>query len=143
LTETVTADNVDSLVGDARLVIDCLDNFETRYILNDYAVKTGRPLVHAGVNGLCGQIAFIHPPATACLACLVAEAPPPEIFPILGATAGTVGCLEAMEALKYLTGKGELLKGRLLFFDGEAMQFQEVTFDKDPGCRVCGSSLPI
>jgi molybdopterin/thiamine biosynthesis adenylyltransferase len=139
LTDTITGENVASLIGDARLLIDCLDNFETRYILNDHAVLSGLPLVHAGVNGFCGQIAFIHPPQTACLACLVAEAPPPEIFPILGATAGTLGCLEALEALKYLTGRGELLAGRLLFFDGETMQIQEVGFDKDPECRVCGS----
>ncbi|MCK4815367.1 HesA/MoeB/ThiF family protein [bacterium] len=139
LAETIRTDNIASLVGDARLMVDCLDNFETRYILNEYAVKTGLPLVHAGVNGLCGQIAFIHPPETACLACLVPEGPQPEILPILGATAGVLGCLEAMEALKYLTGTGDLLKGRLLFFDGEAMQLQEVSFDKDPECRVCGS----
>ncbi len=140
LTETIEADNIASLVGGAPLMVDCLDNFQTRYILNEYAVRTGTALVHAGVNGLCGQIAFIQPPETACLACLVPEGPPPEIFPILGATAGVLGCLEAMEALKYLTGTGELLKGRLLFFDGEAMQFQEVSFDKDPECRVCGSA---
>jgi adenylyltransferase/sulfurtransferase len=140
LTETIDADNIPSLVGDARLMVDCLDNFKTRYILNQYAVQNGTALVHAGVNGLCGQIAFIHPPETACLACLVPEGPPSEIFPILGATAGVLGCLEAMEALKYLTGTGELLKGRLLFCDGEAMQFQEVSFDKDPECRVCGSA---
>jgi molybdopterin/thiamine biosynthesis adenylyltransferase len=139
LTDTIRGENVGSLIGEARLVIDCLDNFQTRYILNDHVVKTGLPLVHAGVNGFCGQIAFIHPPQTACLACLVADAPPPEIVPILGATAGAVGCLEALEALKYLTGIGELLKGRLLFFDGETMQVQEVSFDKDPECRVCGS----
>ena len=137
LTDTLTADNVASLVGEARLMVDCLDNFQTRYILNDHAVKAGLPLVHAGVNGFCGQIAFIHPPQTACLTCLVAEAPPPETFPILGATAGAVGCLEALEALKYLTGTGELLKRRLLFFDGEIMQVQEGRFDKDPECRVC------
>lgn len=140
LIETIEADSIPSLVGDARLMVDCLDNFQTRYILNEYAVQTGTALVHAGVNGLYGQIAFIHPPETACLACLVPEGPPPEIFPILGATAGVFGCLEAMEALKYLTGTGELLKGRLLFCDGEAMKFQEVSFDKDPGCRVCGST---
>jgi adenylyltransferase/sulfurtransferase len=69
----------------------------------------------------------------------VAEAPPPETVPILGATAGALGCLEALEALKYLTGTGELLEGRLLFFDGQAMQVQEVSFDKDPECRVCGN----
>jgi adenylyltransferase/sulfurtransferase len=140
LTEKINADNIPSLVGDARLMVDCLDNFQTRYTLNEYAVKTGLPLIHAGVNGLCGQIAFIHPPETACLACLVPEGPPSEIFPILGATAGVLGCLEAMEALKYLTGTGELLKGRLLFCDGEIMHFQEVSFDKDPECRVCGSA---
>jgi molybdopterin/thiamine biosynthesis adenylyltransferase len=140
LTETIAPDNIRTLVGKSRLVIDCLDNFQTRYILNEHAVATGLPLVHAGVNGFCGQITFIHPPRTACLACLVAEAPPPETFPILGATAGTVGSLEALEALKYLTGYGELLRGRLLFFDGETMQIQEVSFDKDPDCRVCGST---
>ncbi len=139
LCDTITSENVASLVGEARLMVDCLDNFQTRYILNDHAVKTGLPLVHAGVSGFAGQIAFIHPPRTACLACLVAEAPPPETFPILGATAGAVGCLEALEALKYLTGTGELLEGRLLFFDGETMQVQEVRFDRDPECRVCGS----
>jgi len=140
LSETIEAENIASLVGGARIMVDCLDNFQTRYILNEYAVQTGTALVHAGVNGLCGQIAFIHPPETACLACLVPEGPPPEVFPILGATAGVLGCLEAVEALKYLTGTGELLKGRLLFFDGDAMQFQEVSFDKDPDCRVCGSA---
>jgi adenylyltransferase/sulfurtransferase len=139
LTDTVSKDNIETLIGESRLMVDCLDNFQTRYILNYHAVKTGLPLVHAGVNGFCGQIAFIHPPRTACLACLVGEAPPSEIFPILGATAGTVGSLEALEALKYLTGTGELLRGRLLFFDGETMQVQEVSFDKDPECRVCGS----
>ena len=140
LADTITQDNVESLIGKAGLVIDCLDNFQTRYVLNDHAVKRGLPLIHAGVNGFCGQITFIHPPGTACLACLVAEAPPPEIVPILGAAAGTVGCLEALEALKYLTGTGQLLEGRLLFFDGEAMQVQEVGFDKDPECPVCGSA---
>lgn len=140
LAETIRTDNIASLVGDASLIVDCLDNFETRYMLNEYAVKTGTALVHAGVNGLCGQIAFFHPPETACLACLVPEGPPPEILPILGATAGVLGCLEAMEALKYLTGTGDLLKGRLLFFDGKAMQFQEVSFGKNPECRVCGSA---
>jgi adenylyltransferase/sulfurtransferase len=139
LSDTISGDTVESLIGEARLVIDCLDNFQTRFILNDHAVKAGLPLVHAGVNGYCGQIAFIHPPRTACLACLVAEAPPPETVPILGATAGALGCLEALEALKYLTGTGELLEGRLLFFDGQAMQVQEVSFDKDPECRVCGN----
>jgi adenylyltransferase/sulfurtransferase len=140
LDDTITAASAASLIGESDLMIDCLDNFNTRYILNDHAVKSGLPLVHAGVNGFCGQLTFIHPPHTACLACLVAEAPPPGTFPILGAAAGAVGCLEALEALKYLTGSGELSKGRLLFFDGESLEVQEVRFDKDPECSVCGST---
>ncbi len=139
LTEAIEPENIAALVADARLIVDCLDNFQTRFVLNRYAVQAGLPLIHAGVTGLCGQITFVHPPHTACLACLVPEAPPAEIFPILGATAGLLGCLEAMEAIKYLTGTGELLKGRLLFCDGESMQFQEVRFDKDPECPVCGA----
>jgi adenylyltransferase/sulfurtransferase len=95
-------------------------------------------MIHAGVAGWCGQITFLHPPATACLACVVPQSPPQEVFPILGATAGLLGCLEALEALKYLAGGGPLLVGRMLFCDGQAMQFQEVALSRDPRCPVCG-----
>ena len=130
--------SIEELVGDAELILDCLDNFPTRQVLNALAVRRGLPMVHAGVTGYCGQITFLHPPATACLACIVPRSPPQELFPILGATAGLLGCLEALEALKYLTGSGPLLVGRMLFCDAEAMQFQEVSVQKDPNCPVCG-----
>jgi len=130
--------SIEELVGDAELILDCLDNFPTRQILNALSVRRGLPMVHAGVTGYCGQITFLHPPATACLACIVPQSPPQELFPILGATAGLLGCLEALEALKYLTGSGPLLVGRMLFCDGEAMQFQDVAVQKDPNCPVCG-----
>ncbi len=132
--------SVEELVGDAQLILDCLDNFPTRQVLNALAVRRGLPMIHAGVTGYCGQITFLHPPATACLACIVPESPPQEVFPILGATAGLLGCLEALEALKYLSGSGPLLVGRMLFCDGQAMQFQEVAVQKDPNCPVCGAS---
>jgi molybdopterin/thiamine biosynthesis adenylyltransferase len=130
--------SAEGLVGDAELILDCLDNFPTRQALNAFAVRRGLPMIHAGVTGYCGQITFLHPPATACLACLVPQSPPQEVFPILGATAGLLGCLQALEALKYLTGTGPLLTGRLLFCDGWEMQFQEVAVQKDPRCPVCG-----
>jgi molybdopterin/thiamine biosynthesis adenylyltransferase len=139
LTDTIGAHNVASLVGDACLMIDCLDNFETRHVLNAHALDGDLPLIHAGVTGLCGQIAFIRPPETACLACLLPGGQSEKTFPILGATAGVLGCLEALEALKYLTDSGGLLEARLLFFDGQSMQFHEVSFEKDPDCPVCGS----
>ena len=130
--------SVEALVGEAGLILDCLDNFPTRQVLNAFAVRRSLPMIHAGVTGYCGQITFLHPPATACLACIVPQSPPQELFPILGATAGLLGCLEALEALKYLTGGGPLLAGRLLFCDGAAMQFQEVAIQRDPRCPVCG-----
>jgi len=132
--------SVETLVGDAELILDCLDNFPTRRVLNSLAVRRSLPMVHAGVTGYCGQITFLHPPATACLACIVPESPPQEVFPILGATAGLLGCLQALEALKYLTSGGPLLVGRMLFCDGAAMQFQEVALSRDPRCPVCGAS---
>ena len=138
LRSPIDAASVEELVGDAQLILDCLDNFPTRQVLNALAVRRGLPLIHAGVTGYCGQITFLHPPATACLACIVPVSPPQEVFPILGATAGLLGCLEALEALKYLAGSGPLLVGRMRFCDGEAMQFQEVAVAKDPNCPVCG-----
>jgi molybdopterin/thiamine biosynthesis adenylyltransferase len=133
--------SIAALAADAVLLLDCLDNFETRFVLNRFAVKRGLPLIHAGVTGLSGQITFIHPPATGCLACLVPEAPAAAagLFPILGATAGVLGTLQATAALKYLTACGSVLTNRLLFYDGESMDFQEVILERDPGCAVCGT----
>ncbi len=131
--------SVEALVGEASLIVDCLDSFAARLPVNRNAVARGLPMIHAGVNGLCGQITFLHPPRTACLACIVPQAPGSGgTIPVLGPTAGVLGCLEAMEALKFLTGTGLPLTGRLLFFDGAAGQFQEVAVDRDPRCPVCG-----
>ena len=139
LQASIDESSIEGLVGEATLLIDCLDNFQTRLPLNAFSVRRGLPLIHAGVTGYCGQVTFLHPPNTPCLACLVPQAPPQEVFPILGATAGLLGCLQAMEALKYLAGQGSLLEGRMLFCDGAAMQFQEVALEKDPRCPVCGA----
>jgi adenylyltransferase/sulfurtransferase len=137
--ETMTRQTLGKLVGDAEIMVDCLDNFETRYVLNDYAVSQRISLVHAGVEGLTGQLTFIHPPETPCLRCVIPDAPPPQkTFPILGTTAGIIGCLEANEVLKFLTGIGALLKGHLLIWDGLESEFHRVEIGKDPRCPVCG-----
>jgi len=139
LGERITPDRIASLVGDAAIIIDCLDNFETRYTLNEYAVLRKLPFVHAGVEGLTGQITFISPPETPCLRCIIPEAPPPQkVFPIVGSTAGVIGCLEAHEVLKFLTGIGTLLKGKLMIWDGLESEFHKIDIDKDPHCPVCG-----
>lgn len=138
LSVRIEADNVDDLVGDADIILDCMDNFDTRYILNECAIKKGIPFVHASVWGLEGKLSFIHSPETPCLKCIFPEAPPPELFPVLGATPGTIGCLQAMEALKHLAGVGETLKGKLLVWSGAEMEFDVYPIAKNSKCPICG-----
>ena len=138
LSEKIVRENVAELVGNAGIIVDCMDNFPTRHILNEHAFTSGLPFLHAGVHGLSGQITFIHTPETPCLYCIFPGSPPPEVFPIVGATAGVIGTLEVLETLKYLAGKGSLLKNRMLFWDGEQMHFHEIALQKDPRCMVCG-----
>jgi adenylyltransferase/sulfurtransferase len=139
LPEKIKRENISQLVANSQIIIDCLDNFETRYILNDHAVETGLPFIHAGVYGMSGQMTFIHSPETPCLQCIFPNPAPPEIFPVVGATPGVIGSLEALEVLKYLTGKEETcLKNRLLIWEGDIGNFEEISIQKNPSCPVCG-----
>ncbi|MEW5814205.1 MAG: HesA/MoeB/ThiF family protein [Spirochaetota bacterium] len=139
LCEKITENSVAGLVDEAQILIDCLDNFETRYILNSFVVKSALPFVHAGVLGMAGQMTFIHTPETPCLQCIFPEAAAPgELFPIIGATAGVIGALEALEVIKYLAGIGPSLKGRLLIWEGESNTFHTVEITRDSACPVCG-----
>jgi adenylyltransferase/sulfurtransferase len=137
LSDKIERENIAQLTGDSQIIVDCMDNFPTRHILNEHAVKMGIPFVHAGVSGMSGQLTFIHTPETPCLYCTFPGSPPSELFPIVGATAGVIGTLEALEVLKYLTGKGSLLKNRMLFWDGELMNFHEIALQKDTNCDIC------
>jgi adenylyltransferase/sulfurtransferase len=140
LDRRIDRNSVADLVGESCIIVDCLDNFETRYVLNAYAVKNGLPMVHAGVYAMAGQITFLQSPQTPCLECIFPEAPPSEVFPILGATAAVIGAMEALETLKYLTGTGTLLKNRLLIWEGDVMKFEEISIGRAPDCPVCGES---
>jgi molybdopterin/thiamine biosynthesis adenylyltransferase len=137
LTERIDAGNVERLTNGANVILDCLDNFDTRFVLNQHAAGAGIPLVHGSVYGMEGRVTFIHPPETPCLLCLYPEGPPREVFPIVGATPGIAGCIQALEALKYLLGTGSTLKGRLLSYDGLTMTFSEYKLAKAIGCPVC------
>jgi molybdopterin/thiamine biosynthesis adenylyltransferase len=148
LSVEMTAENVAELASGADIILDCLDNVPGRMVLNVHCVRARIPLVHAGVRAMGGQLSFLRPPATPCLACFLEEPPSAsgqagrepaeEAPPILGATAGCLGCLQALEALKYLTGSGERAENRILFFDGETMSFDEVKVARNPDCPVCG-----
>lgn len=139
LPEKIDADSVDRLVGESSVIVDCMDNFATRMILNECAIRKNIPLVYASVWGLTGYISFIHVPETPCLACIFPEAPPKEgKFPVAGVTPGVIGSLEALEVLKYITGVGKNLKNELLVWDGAVMEFKKLPIRKNKNCLVCG-----
>ncbi len=137
--EAITTENAARLTEGCALILDCLDNFETRHILNRVAVERDIPFVHAGIEGLSGQVAFIHTPASPCLYCLFPGSPPPKsVFPVAGMTPGIIGSLQACEAVKHITGIGRTLQGKLLVWDGELMRFETLEIAKNPDCPVCG-----
>lgn len=134
----ITENNISGLIQDATVVVDAMDNWRTRFLLNAACVAQRRPLVHAGIFGLYGQITTIIPGKGPCLRCLLPEAPR-EVsrFPVLGATPALFATLQVMEVLKLIVGFGEPLTGRLLLFNGENMEFSTVTIDRRPDCPVC------
>jgi len=134
----IVPENVDDLVADAEIIVDCMDNFPTRYLLNESAIRKNIPLVHGSIWGMDGRLAFIQSPETPCLRCLFPEAPPGETFPVLGTTPGVIGSLQALETIKYLTGIGVTLKGKLLVWDGGRTEFRTFNARRDPSCPTCG-----
>lgn len=138
--ETITEETVLPLVDGCDLILDAVDNFPARYVLNNAAIKMGVPFLYGGVYGLEGTMTTIIPGKTACLRCIFPDSPPLEIFPVLGGTAGIVGCIQAMEAIKYIVGIGDLLTNRLLIFDGFSMKFREVRLERNPQCPDCSPS---
>ncbi len=135
-------DNIDALVSDRDVIVDAMDNYPTRYLLNQAAIKYRIPYVHGSIYGLEGMTTTIIPGQSACLRCLFTQGPAPAVFPVLGATPGIIGLIQTMEVVKYLTGVGELLADRLVIFDGFSMSFREVHIKRRPDCVDCGS-LPL
>jgi len=141
VTEKITAKNAFELVGNSQIIMDCMDNLETRYILNEVAIRKGIPLVFGAIYGMQGMLSFIQTPETPCLKCLFPEAPPKETFPVVGSTPGVIGALQALEAIKYLVGIGKLLKNKLLVWDGMSCDFKSFKAQKDPSCPICSNII--
>jgi len=135
--ETIAEDNLLQLVANCDLIIDAMDNFPTRYLLNKAALTKNVPLLHGAVYGFEGRATTIIPGETPCLRCLYPEAPPTQRFPVIGVAPAVIGCIQATEAIKYLLKIGELLRGRLLIYDGLSLRFFEVEIKKDPECNDC------
>ncbi len=146
--EMLTDANVDRLIAGYDLVLDGTDTFETRYTLNDAAVRARIPVVHASVFRFEGQLTVFQPYEGPCYRCLYPTPPPPELAPgcsvagVLGVVPGIMGLLQASEALKLLLGIGEPLIGRLLLHDALDGTFSELQLRRDPRCPACGDGTP-
>jgi len=135
----IAEESAEEMARDCDLIVDAMDNFPTRYLLNRTAVEKGIPFIHGAVRGFFGQATTIIPGKTPCLRCFFpAGSPPREVFPIIGATCGVIGAIEATEAIKLLTGRGEPPAGRLFLWDGLAGSADSITVERDPCCPVCG-----
>lgn len=139
VTTQITALNARGLIEGASAVLDAMDNFETRAILNRACVTERIPFIHGGVWGLCGQVTTIIPGKTPCLACLYPQKPeehkPPPVF---GVTPAMVAIIQVIEAIKIIAGFGRLLAGQMLYVNEANMDFCFREVLRKPDCEVCG-----
>ncbi|RLF14950.1 MAG: adenylyltransferase [Thermoprotei archaeon] len=140
VSDEVNENNVDDYVREADIVIDGLDSFKTRLIVNDSCVRFKRPFIHGAVNGFNGQVMTIMPLKGPCLRCLIPKEPPEEkhIVPVIGVTPAIIGTIEALEAIKIMTGLGEPLVGYLLVVNGLHGYFRKFKIARKPNCPACG-----
>ncbi len=145
----LTPENATALFRKYDLVVDASDNFPTKFLCNDAAVVTGRPLVHAGVLRFGGQLLTVVPGTGPCLRCLIGEIPPRKDSPgcaeagIVGAAAGVLGAWQAVEAIKLLAGIPSRSTGRLLTVDTLTGEVSHLAMPRDPACPACGESPRI
>jgi adenylyltransferase/sulfurtransferase len=143
----VTASNIAGLADDVQLIVDGTDNFETRYLINDFAVSRGKPWVFGGCVGAEGQVMTVIPGETACLGCLMPEAPPAETQPtcetagVIGPIVSVVAALQSAEALKILSGDLDAVNRRLVIIDLWSNQIRSIGVGRLHGelnCSTCG-----
>src|SRR3954471_23386692 len=143
-------DNVLDLIRDYDVIVDGADNFPTRYLLNDAAVRLRKPVVHASILGFDGQLTVFKPYEGPCYRCLYPQPPPADLAPscgangVLGVLPGVMGLLQANETIKLIIDQGEPLIGRLLLFEALTTQFTELKVRRDAeGCPVCGDNVDL
>jgi molybdopterin-synthase adenylyltransferase len=146
--ELAMAHNIMDLIKDYDFIIDGTDNFPAKFLINDACVMAGKPFSHGGILRFDGQT-MTHTPGNACYRCIFNGPPPKNAVPtcsqagVLGAIAGIIGTTQAAEALKYITGAGELLTNQLLVLDALKMRFRTVKVKKNPKCPVCSDHPTI
>jgi adenylyltransferase/sulfurtransferase len=147
--EPLTSENALQLIARYDMVVDGTDNFQTRYLVNDACVLTGKPNVYGSIFRFDGQASVFAAKDGPCYRCLYAEPPPPGLVPscaeggVLGVLPGVIGTIQATEAIKLITGAGDPLIGRMLIYDALEMSFRTLKLRKDPNCAACGEHRTI
>ena len=145
----VDSSNVMDLIANYDFILDGTDNFPAKFLVNDACVLAGKPFSHAGILRFNGQLMTYVPGEGPCYRCVFKEPPPADAVPtcsqagVIGAMGGVIGSLQALEAVKYLTGVGDLLCGRLMTYDALKMEFRTINVPRDPHCAVCGDHPTI
>ena len=146
----LTAENAADIIEGFDFVLDCTDNFETKFLINDMCVLLGKPFCHGGIQEFSGQVMTYACGDEPCYRCIFGDVPDSDSVPrpstkgVIGAVAGVIGSIQALEAVKYLTGAGELLTGRMLIFDALRMTARTVRFHgKNENCSVCRTAAGL
>jgi molybdopterin/thiamine biosynthesis adenylyltransferase len=146
--DRVTAQNLPTLFSSYNFIIDATDGVATKFLINDGAVLLGKPFSYGGIVQFSGQTLTVLPRQTACLRCLFPSIPSEDDVPtcqeagIIGSLAGSLGFVQAMEAVKYLSGTGGLLTDRLLTYDAAITRWRTITVRRNPRCPLC-SDAPV
>lgn len=149
ITERITVKNIAGIINDFDIVVDCSDNFQTRFLINDACVLMKKTLVSGAVSGFTGHVTTIIPGQGHCFRCIFEEMPPDaeglscRQTGVVGAFTGVVGSLQAMEVLKLVTGVGEPLKNTLLIYDGLKSEFRKVHVARNRDCPSCGDTSSV
>jgi adenylyltransferase/sulfurtransferase len=147
--EPFTSANAMQIADSYDLIIDGTDNFPTRYLTNDLCVLTGKPNVYGSIFRFDGQVSVFDAKRGPCYRCLFPEPPPPGLVPscaeggVLGVLPGTIGTLQATEAIKLILNIGDPLIGKLMLFNALDMSFEFVRLRKNPNCKVCGENPQV
>lgn len=148
--ERLTSENIERVLGEGwDVIVDGLDNFPTRYLINDASVWKNIPVVHGSIFRFDGQVTTFAPGHGPCYRCLYPEPPPAHLAPscaeagVLGVLPGIVGTIQATEAIKLILGQGEPLIGRLLMYESLGMKFRTLKLRRDPECIVCGEKPTV
>ena len=134
----ITAENVGGMTAGMDIIIDAMDNYETRYILADAAEERGIPFIHGAIDGFYGQVSTIVPGHSPCMRCIIPHPPPKMKIPALSATTGIIGSIQVTEAIKCILGMGTLLTDKLLLWDGLHCEMDTIEVTPLKECPHCG-----